>query len=253
MDDGATWLPTHTGQLLGRAAAAARESLGSDLVGVVLVGAAMHPERASRAQRPEVLLVVEQLPLASLRALARTLAPFVDKGLRPRVVTTLDIERGADVFALELAEWKARHWLIEGEDPFGAVEIQPDDLRRTIEFKLRGLGRRLRNRVLVGTAPSGRDQGARQAVVDALDALAVVAHHTLSWLGKDAPLLDADVVGALGAALDVDAGPVEALLEQMRAKGPSRDPVQALDAILPFVDAVTTAVDALESRTSGER
>lgn len=251
MNRGATWLPKHTGELLTRAAAVARESLGQELAAVILVGSAMHPERASRALRPEVLVVVHRLPLDSLRLLAKALAPLVKKGLRPRTITMHELERGSDVFALEVAEWRTRHWLIEGEDPFGGVQIQSADLRRTIEFNLRGLGRRLRNRVLVGAAMDDRGGQARQAVLDALDTLTVAAHHTLAWLGKNAPLLDVEVIVAVGSALSIDASPVQSLLERMQKARSAEDPAAALDAILPFVDALAEAVDRLET-PSGE-
>lgn len=212
----------------------------------------MHPERAQRAQRPETLFVVRELPVSAIGPLSRALKPLIREGLRPRIVTQREIERGADVFALELAEWKARHWLIEGTDPFAAIEIHPADLRHAIEFNLRGLGRRLRNRVLVSMATSDGQQEASRAVLDALDSLTIVAYHTLVWLEDKAPPLDSDVLRRLGTVLTADVDAVITVLEDVRRDGTVRDPIAAVAAVLPLVEAITDAVDRLDDRTGAE-
>lgn len=244
----ANWLPARTGQLLQSTAKAAEECLTEDFVAAVLVGNAMHPERATRAQRPEVLVVAKQLTAPLVRTLASALQTSTAAGVRPRLVTREELRRSADVFALELAEWKARHWLIAGDDPFEEIEIDPAHLRHALEFQLRGLGRRLRNRVFLGL--SGHKGEAGRAVMDALDTVSIAAHHTLVCLGQDAPLLDTSAVTALGEAADLEVAPVLAIYERSRSAGSVGDAADALGALVPFIERLTRVVDDIVEPSS---
>jgi|GEM_PF-2089558 len=239
------WLPQRTADLVRSAAAAAKERLGEDFVAALLVGNALHPERADRGLRPQLLLVARSLPPTSLAGLASSLKSSIREGVRPRTVTVSELERGADVFALELAEWKARHWLVDGTDPLGTIEIAPANLRHAIEFQLRGLGRRLRNRVLVGLSGHGRED-TKRAIFDAMDALSVACHHALVCWGEEPPSFDAEVLRAIAKRSEADASHVVTLFNEVQKTGRIGSVEQALAALLPFIELVTEAVDQIE-------
>ncbi len=195
-----------------------------------------------------MLLVARQLPPDVVGSLATALRSSTAAGIRPRLVTVDELRRSADVFALELAEWKTRHWLIAGEDPFGDIHIEPAHLRHALEFQLRGLGRRLRNRVFLGLAGNPGEAG--RAVFDALDTISISAHHTLVCLQQKAPLTDTHAVRALGEAADLDVAAVLAIYERTRGAGSVPDVASALDTLLPFIENLTRIVDGIEESSS---
>ena len=240
------WLPEATATELKRCAETTRAILGDALRGVVLVGAALHPERPGRARRPELLAVVDYIDAVALRRLAEGIGRWLKKGIRVRTVTVTEIEDGADVYALELAEWKARHLLIEGEEPFADVEPDPAHLRAALEFALRGLARRVRNRVLAGLGTHGKADDPGRAVIDALDRFAVVAHHALELLGHEPPARDAEVIEAFARAIDTDPRPVMSLLGAVEVDGGVSDPIAAIDGLLPCLEACATAIDRMQ-------
>lgn len=246
--DAGAWLPSKTVALLERAAKQGKMALGERLVAALLVGSALHPERPGRAQHPELLLVTEPLHIEMLEQLAEALEHSRRAGVRLRVVTRDELLHGADVFALELAEWKTRHWLLAGEDVLNLVRIEPRHLRHALEFKVRGVGRRLRTRCLAGLAHDRGLASARTAVQDALDTLLIVAHHTLAWHGDDPPAADADCLRALGTSLHLDVTAAITLVERIQQQGTVGDVRRALATLLPFIDQLAQVVDALEGK-----
>lgn len=165
------WLDEKTNVLLARAVESLEKSLGKGLEAAVLIGAAMNPTRGDRARAPEILVVATEASIRDLTALATGLGPVMRDGVRLRVITPRDLARSLDVFALEIAEWKARHHVLAGTDPFEKLELAPKDLRHGIEMELRGLTRRIRNRVLTGLATKRDDP--REALVAGYDRLPV--------------------------------------------------------------------------------
>ena len=237
------WLPARSWQLVERSVAALREALGERLAAAVLVGTAANPAHQHRARAPEILAVVGDGALDAA-ALARGLRGPMGDGARVRLVSRRELARSCDVFALEVAEWKARSLLLFGDDPFAALEVRPADLRHGLETELRGLGRRIKNRVLTGLATGEKRDDPRQAVIDGVDRLVVVAHHALLLLGADPPHDEPALVRALAERAKADAEPLLAELARVRA-GERIDPAQALEALLAVVEPATTLVDEL--------
>lgn len=239
------WLPRDTASLVEATADALDRALSRDLEALFLVGAAMTPARQDRSRAPELVAIVAAGALERLGGLADALRPVMRKGARVRLLTRRELERSCDVFTLEIADWRARHLLLRGGDPFGGLAWSKGDLRRSLETELRGLSRRLRNRVLTGLATDGVRDDAPRAVLDALERLVTIAHHTLELLGDAPPPEEDALLRAIARRADANVEPVLALRKRARA-GEAPEPLASHRALLTVIDAVADLVDRLE-------
>lgn len=240
------WLPPATARLIEDTTQALAGAFGEGLQAAILVGAAMNPARGDRARAPEVLAIVEEAAVAELGPTCQALRRVMSAGARVRLLTQRELERSLDVFALEIAEWKARHRLLRGRDPLPALQVEPAHLRHAIETELRGLGRRIRNRVLSGVAAGpGRDDP-RQAVLDGVDRLLVVCYHGLALLGEEPPVEEAPLLRRFAERAGADAAPLLAELGTLRRAPGQSEPLKVLRALQALLGPVTDFVDTLQ-------
>lgn len=238
------WLPAAANALVADAVSALEGALGMELVSASLVGAAMNPSRADRARAPEILVVVAHGDRIHLPELSRSLAPVMSRNARIRVITKRELERSLDVFALEIADWKARHRVLSGVDLLGEVEIARKDLRHAIETELRGLVRRLRNRLLAGLAAHRDDP--TDAILAGYDRVIVSAFHALTLAREEAPASETAVLERIGAIAGVRADDFSATLSTIRRAEARVDPVKAFDVLLGFTEKLIEWVDHVE-------
>lgn len=237
------WLDDKTNRLLSTAVEALEKSLGKGLESALLIGTAMNPARGDRARAPEILVVATAASLDDLSKLAAALGPAMRDGVRLRVLTPRDLERSRDVFALEIAEWRARYRVLAGRDVLEAVTLEAKDLRHGLETELRGLMRRMRNRVLTGLTTKRDDP--REALVAGYDRLLVASYHLLRLEEREPPAEEPAILRAVGELVKADPTPLLAHLATARTGSGKLDPLSALAALLAFTEAVTEHVDAM--------
>jgi hypothetical protein len=249
MDEQLRHLPDKTAALIRGAATAVGTAAGGGLKAAVLIGAAVHPDRPDRARHPELLLVVESLPLAAMTKLAEAMHPYTRKGLRFRTVTTEELRGSLDVYALEFAEWAVHHILLSGDDPLTGLAPKPAHLRHEIERSVRGINRRVRNRVLQGMAAQARGGDLDRVFDDALTHLLIAAHHTLVLVGDSPPLGERKLLEAFVGWLELDGAGALALLGRLRAGEKRRDTLAELECLTRILAAACRKIDALEVST----
>lgn len=248
-EDPTQWLPARALAAIETARAAIERALGGQLVALAIVGAALNPSRGDRGQAPELLAVVSGDYFAKMGALSEALAPSMRAGVRVRLLTSDEIERAADVFALEFSEWKSRHRVLVGADPFAALVVKPEHLRHSIELELRGLSRRIRNRVLAGIAAGPSRDDPSQAIRDGVDRLMVIAHHALALDGGESVNEEPAMLKALHARCAVETEPLRAVLAAARSGKAIGAPIDALRALVTVSDALAQWVDRWEPRS----
>jgi hypothetical protein len=238
------WLPPRAARLIAQTVVALAEALGPRLEAAILVGAAMNPARQDRARAPEILAIAAPEALEDLTLLSLRLREFMLQGVRVRALTHDELAGSCDVFALEVADWKDRHRLLHGRDPLPALSVSPAHLRHALETELRGLSRRIRNRVLAGLATDQRRDDPALALGDGVDRLTVVAHHALLLAGEAPPREEAALLSRLAACAGADAGPLLEHLARLRS-GDHLEPAAALHALLQVVQPATAYIDRL--------
>ncbi|NVB36462.1 hypothetical protein G6O69_01370 [Pseudenhygromyxa sp. WMMC2535] len=237
-------LPEKTRKELQEAVSFAGVALDDALEAALLIGPAVHADRSDRALNPELLLVVSGLEIAPMTALAEAMHPFARKGLRFRTVTTEELRDGLDVYALEIAEWKRHHIVLHGDDPLAALEPAASDLRHEIERSVRGVNRRVRNRVLQGMADHARDLD--PVLVVAFEHLLVAARHAMHLAKVDVPPRERELLEAFSRWLGLESDPSASLFARLRAGDRGRRPLEDLAVLRELLDAACRRVDTLE-------
>jgi hypothetical protein len=203
---------------------------GEELASVALVA-----RRHGRAA--ELVIILRRAHAATLANIGHQVAQVVGSDLRLLILTEHELLRSADVFALELADLRARAVVLHGDAPFAEIHSTPADLRLALERALRLLGRSLRDALAMSES--------RDAALD-LDRLATIAHH---WIAMEhEPPRDEDE--ALARALRGAGGDASALLAHRAAFRESEkvDHSIVVADLLEAVDALTRQVDAHGSR-----
>ena len=238
------WLPERTRESIEVAAAALVNTLADDLVAVCLIGPAAKRGRAQRGASAELLVVATSLEADQLRALASGLAGPLRAGLQIRTVTDVELAGSVDVHALEIAQWRDHHLLLEGRDPFGGLEISPSDLRHEIERSLRSLNHRLRNRMLWCLAT---EQFRLDAVLrEGIELMTMLGHHTLVLVGEAPPADELELLTRFIEWSGATTGPLIELRNRLELipRAPE-DPVSELAALAAATEAACARVDAL--------
>jgi len=245
-DDPLHHLPAKQRQQIQALVEAAAAALGATLAEVALVGAAAHPDRPDRARHPELLLLVDGLEVAQMRELAEAMAPFVRKGLRFRTVGQDELESGLDVYALEVAQWQAVHIHVHGARRLAELaKPKPADLRHELERSLRGISRRVRNRVIQGLAAQVRSLDT--ILADAFDHLLIAAHHSLALAGEQPPATEAALLERFASWLELEPKPLVALLGRLRGGERGDDPLAEFSGFDDLLARACTKIDQLET------
>jgi hypothetical protein len=243
--DALNWLPESTRDRIDQTVDEITRAMGDHVEAIALVGAAVHPERHDRARMPELLVVASETSAKDLHALAELVHDSMKDGVRLRVLTRDELERSADVFTIEVAEYKAQHVLLAGSDPFDDVSWSDADMRRSVEQGLRGLGRRVRNRVLSGLGTDGQRDDPQFAVAQGIDRFVVLARHALVLIGEPAPNREGDVIDAVGDKLGVKTKPLREHLTRIRKGRQLGDPLDAVVDLLNVLQPLVERIDAL--------
>ena len=164
--------------------AAARKSLGSDLASAVLFGSA-----AEGALRPEsdvnVVLVLKALPEKAVEDLRGALR-LAQAAARVEVMFLLESEiaEAAEAFAVKFADIARRRRVLFGSDPFAALQVPEDALRRRLSQSLLNLMLRLRE---AWALHGGHDDEAARSAANFAGPLRAAAASLLSLEGRPVP------------------------------------------------------------------
>jgi len=170
------------------------------------------------------------------------------KGYAGPLVFTLDeLQRSADVFAIELLDIKASRRVLHGEDVFAALEVPMSLHRVHVEHELRTKLLRLRQGYLSASRDAKKLLGLMTASVSTFAAL---FRHALIALGEPSPQRKREAVDRLAALVGFDAAPFHAILDVREGK---RKPGE-LDVVATFrayLEGVARVADEVDRRLAG--
>lgn len=233
-----SWLPEETRSLIQRAVEAITRGAGEKLASISLVGSAVQPVRHEPPFAPRLLVVLTDAPVAAIANLAHQMAEVTAAGLELKVMTKRDVLRGADVFALELADYQLRHHVLVGRDPLDRLFNTPDDLRTSIEREVRSMLRRTRDAIAAGEDHVG------ERLLREMARLVVVGHQVLIMMDQPpAEPTERAVLEALATLVGASAESLLRALDDVRG-GRAIEPIRTLGELLVFIDAVVDFVDS---------
>jgi predicted nucleotidyltransferase len=112
---------------------------GDGLRSVVLFGSAVAGEHNPKHSDYNVLVIVDSLPLARLRAVAAVSKAWAEDGNPPPMTfTASEWKSSSDIFPMEYADILERHRVLFGDPPFDGIRVAPSDLRLQVEQQTMG-------------------------------------------------------------------------------------------------------------------
>jgi hypothetical protein len=116
-----------------------RQIAGSRLRALVVFGAHAAADHSRTPDGPvHTLAIVDRFELGDLEACAAQSAAWTREGLAtPLIVGAGEFADSLDAFPVEFGAIIARHEVVDGPDPFAALSVRPEDLRRACEVQAR--------------------------------------------------------------------------------------------------------------------
>jgi hypothetical protein len=177
------------------------------------------------AAATRTLVVVDAMTLDDLRAVARHVDRWHDRGLAtPLVLEAREFARSLDTFPLEFGAIMSNHLVVAGENPFASLSVDVADVRRACEVQARSHLLHLRegfletrgradalSMLIVESAPAFAALVASLARLDghASDDVAAAARHVERKIGlTEAPIAK---IASLATAHDLPSADAERL------------------------------------------
>lgn len=192
-----------------------REAAGRNLVSVIVYGSAASKDFRRDYSDINVLVVANKLPLEGLKALIPVMRWWVERGNPPLVLFTREeIERGADVFSIELYDMKHRHRVLEGEDIFANLEIPMTMHRVQLEHELRTNLLRLRQSYIANP----QEDAVLDLMVQSVTSFGTLFRHVLIMTGQEPPAHRREATIKLGEVVGFDPKPFLEIFELREGK-----------------------------------
>jgi hypothetical protein len=220
-----------------------KSSAAENLKAVALYGSAVTGEFHSEHSDLNLLCVLEQADAARIEALHAPVEWWLRRGHRAPLFFTLEeLQRSADVFAIELLDLKAQHRMLYGDDVLAGLVVPLHYHAIQVERELRTDWLRLRQAIL--TAPKKSDAHL-SLMTSSFSAFATLFRHALIALGEPPAANKREAIERIGRFAQADPGGFLAILDLREGKRKQRDfaAEEVLERYFAFVEAVTDAFD----------
>lgn len=220
------------------------QTAGSNLVCVALFGSAVSQEFHADYSDINILCIFRELSAAALAQLVPIMRWWTGKQFpAPLMFSQVELERSADVFAIELMDICQRHRMLHGEDIFINLQVPMDLHRVQVENNLRTKLLTLRQ---LYAQCADDDQRVRRLMLDSVSNFATLFRHTLIAMGEKPAQTRADNIQMLAARLHFD--PVIFLqLLQVRAKKAKESAVDPGTGFAQYLEGINKAVLAIDA------
>lgn len=226
-----------------------RGAAGDNLRSVVLYGSAASGDYQPGFSDLNVLCLLQTLDAAALRQLHAPVKWWTGKGQPAPIVFTADeLQRSADVFAIELMDIQASHRVLYGDDAVSSLEVPTSLHRLQVERELRNHVVRLRESYLA--APNDH-KALFQLMTASVSSFATLFRHALIALGQapSPPSSKHDAVDRLAALLAFDAAPFHTVLA-LREGRTKENAVDVGATFAGYLAGVMRVADEVDQRLS---
>jgi hypothetical protein len=221
-----------------------RQAAGENLRSMILYGSAAGGEFHPEFSNLNLLCIVHDLSFSVLLSLA----PAVDwwtqqKHAAPLIFTRDELERSADVFAIEFLDMQQRHRLLFGDDVLGSLRIPMHLHNIQLEYELREKLILLRQSSLTA---AGDPKRLWELLLRSLPAFTTLFRHTLIALKEPVPESNRPALQALSARISF--GPAAFLqLLDIREGKLDRERLDVADVFSRYLAAVQQVISAVDT------
>jgi hypothetical protein len=226
-----------------------KSSAAENLKAVALYGSAVTGDFHSKHSDLNLLCVLEKADAARIEALHAPVEWWLRQGHRAPLVFTLDeLQRSADVFAIELLDMKTHHRMLHGEDVLAGLTVPLHYHAIQVERELRTDWLRLRQAIL--TSPKKGDAHLN-LMTSSFSPFVALFLHALIALGQQPAANKREAIERMGQSTHADASGFLTILDFREGKRKKREIAveETLERYFAFVEAVTNEFDRqLDSR-----
>jgi hypothetical protein len=197
----------------------------------------------------EILVVLERISPADLRAAHDAVGAWVKEGNPPPVYfTAAEIADASDVFPIEFLDMARERRVLAGRDPLDGVDVSRRNLRHQVEYELRGKLIRLRRFYIPASQSAER---LTRLLVESLSTFVRLFRHALDLAGSpgasDASALGSqhEVVQATVARFGLDATPFDEIFAA-EASGEPLGEARAHACFGAYIEQIDRVVDAVD-------
>jgi hypothetical protein len=220
-----------------------KSSAGENLKAVALYGSAVTGEFHAKHSDLNLLCILEKADAARIEALHAPVEWWLWQGHRAPLVFTLEeLQRSADIFAIELLDMKTHHRMLLGEDVLAGLTVALHYHAIQVERELRTDWLRLRQSIL--TAPKKGDAHLN-LMTSSFSAFAALFRHALIALGEPPAANKREAIERVGRFARADPDGFLTILDFREGKRKPREIVveETLERYFAFVEAVTDEFD----------
>jgi|SRR5579872_408288 len=220
-----------------------KTSDGANLKAAALYGSAASGEFHSKHSDLNILCVLEQADAARMEALRAPVEWWMKQGHRAPLFFTLpELQKSADVFAIELLDMKMHHRMLYGEDIFAGLDVPLHYHAIQVERELRMDWLRLRQAIL--TAPKNTN-AYLELMTSSFSAFAALFRHALIALGEPPAANKRAAIERVAQFAHADPGAFLTILELREGKQKLQGNAieKTLEQYFAFVEAVTDKFD----------
>jgi hypothetical protein len=224
--------------LVERLHAAAQANLES----VILYGSAARGDFQQGRSDLNVMCTMHSLALSEMTKLEETVKWWTasHKQPAPLLFTTDELQRAADVFAIELLDIQQHHHVLYGTDSVAKIHVPMNLHRLQVEHDLRLLLLRLRQHFL----RSGENYEELAAVLaKSFSSATTLLRHTLIALQEQVPSASQDLFTRIAKLTGADVAVFEAMLHLRESGKAPGEMVPLYGAYLTTLEKVTVALD----------
>jgi hypothetical protein len=221
-----------------------REAAGANLESVILYGSAAAGNFTPDISDLNILCVLHDASFAALQALEPA-AKWWDgqKQPAPLIMARNEIERSADVFAIEWIDMRENHRVLFGADVLANLQIPMRLHRIQVEYELREKLILLRQGFLLS---ANNEKKVWELAVHSAPSFYTLFRHALIALGETPSANKTEVVQALAKKAQFDSAVMIEVLElRHRRARPTSHVTQLCARYLAAIEQVTAAVDTM--------
>jgi len=176
-----------------------RKLYGDKLLSIAVYGSSATLHYIPKKSNINLLVILEEINMNDLEKYIKIGRKWMKKGVVvPLFLTKEEIETSSDVFPLEFLDMKERHYILFGEDLLEKIQVEKPNLRRQLEFELKGKLLRLRHIFMeVGAKP----REVIRLIVLTITSLIPLIRGILYLLGEDVPSSPEEMIRTLSKKL----------------------------------------------------
>ena len=218
------------------------EATGTNLESVIVYGSAARGDFREGRSDLNVMCTMRSLGVADLARVAPVVKWWTgtEKQPAPLFFTRQELERSADVFAIEFLDMQDSHQVLYGNDVVAEIHVPLNLHRIQVEHDLRTVLIKLRQHFL---REAGNPRELAAILAKSFSSVMTLLRHTLIALQEKTPASHKDVIAKLAAMSGANARAFEAVLHLRDSEAPDISVVHAYGEYLAAIEAVISALD----------